>query len=549
MILKRASGVLLHPTSLPGSPGIGTLGDQAFLFADWLERSGQSLWQILPLGPTGYGDSPYASFSTFAGNPLLIDTDSLIAQGFLTEEEAAPPDYISYTGNVDFGSVVYWKIPLLKKAAQNFLSRVQGESAKAYAAFKKEQWFWLDDYALFMSIKEFYDAQAQKEGLFGKLWNNYWPTALALREEKALSDWQKAHKDDIEIQKAVQFFFFYQWKKLKDYANAKGISIIGDIPIFVALDSADVWANQHLFQLNKKALPKAVAGVPPDYFSETGQLWGNPLYDWKAMKAEDYRWWIERIGHSLKMTDYVRIDHFRGFEAYWAVPYGEKTAVNGKWIKGPGADLFNTVQKKLGNAALIAEDLGVITDGVRKLLTDFNFPGMKVLQFAFDMQEAGGKGCTNAFLPHMYNKNCVVYTGTHDNDTTQGWLNNCRDEERRFVSEYLSRCINDVNLQNHQLCSALISAAFFSNAAFAVIPLQDLFSFGSEMRMNTPSTCGGSNWAWRMDDSLLGSAAHADAAGTSDADGYSAAVGTPAGNEKAAWLKRLAQLSGRNIAE
>jgi len=543
MNLERSGGILLHPSSLPGSPGIGTFGKQAFRFVDWLEKAGQTLWQILPLGPTGYGDSPYASFSTFAGNPLLIDTDSLVEQGFLTEAQAAPPDYILCTGNVDFGSVVYWKIPLLKQAAQNFLNVIGKKDATAdlsgaYGEFKKRQRFWLDDYALFMSIKEYYDAQAQKEQLFGKLWNNYWPSALALREEKALADWKKHHAADIEIQKAVQFFFFHQWTTLKAYANAKGISIIGDIPIFVALDSADVWANQHLFQLNKKAVPKAVAGVPPDYFSETGQLWGNPLYDWKAMKAEDYRWWTERIRHSLTLTDYVRIDHFRGFEAYWAVPYGEKTAVNGKWIKGPGADLFNTVQKKLGKTALIAEDLGVITDGVRELLHEFNFPGMKVLQFAFDMQEAGGAGCTNAFLPHMYDKNCVVYTGTHDNDTTQGWLNNCTDEERRFVAEYMGGCINDVHLQNHQLCSALISAAFFSTAAFAVIPLQDLFSFGSEMRMNTPSTCGGSNWAWRMDDALLGAP---EASQTENENG------TRTGNEKAAWFKRLAQLSGRNI--
>ncbi|MGI5172948.1 4-alpha-glucanotransferase [Treponema sp. OMZ 840] len=549
MILKRSSGILLHPTSLPGSPGIGTLGKQAFLFVDWLEKAGQSLWQVLPLGPTGYGDSPYASFSTFAGNPLLIDIDSLVEQGFLSAQEASPPDYIVSAGNVDFGSVVYWKIPLLKKAAHTFLTRSNEKYTKTYTDFKNKQHFWLDDYALFMSIKEYYDAQAQKEGLFGKLWNNYWPKALALREKAALADWQKSHKTDIEIQKAVQFFFFYQWEKLKNYANAKGVSIIGDIPIFVALDSADVWANQHLFQLNKKALPKAVAGVPPDYFSETGQLWGNPLYDWKTLKAENYFWWIERIRHSLTITDYVRIDHFRGFEAYWSVPYGEKTAVNGKWVKGPGADLFNAVQKKLGTTALIAEDLGVITDGVRKLLAEFNFPGMKVLQFAFDIRESEGTGCTNAFLPHMYDKNCVVYTGTHDNDTTQGWLNNCSDEERRFISEYVSGCVNDVHLQNHQLCSALISAAFFSTAAFALIPLQDLFSFGSEMRMNTPSTSGGSNWTWRMDDALLGNKDTALSEKDGQSGEYSQEAGTHIGNEKAAWLKRLSELSGRNIRQ
>jgi len=546
MDMPRSSGILLHPSSLPGSEGIGTLGKEAFRFIDWLESAGQTLWQILPLGPTGYGNSPYASFSTFAGNPLLIDTETLVREGLLEQSEIRPAeksapasadepvqsDEAAHTDRIDFGSLVKEKIPLLQKAAERFLDSLAPNNpaddsqhrAASYAEFKKKHKFWLDDYALFMSIKELYDKKAQEEKLDGRLWNNYWPRSLALREEDGLAQWKRRNKKNIEIQKAVQFFFFDQWMRLKAYANAKGISIIGDIPIFVALDSADVWAHKNLFQLNAHAVPKAVAGVPPDYFSETGQLWGNPLYDWKAMKKDDYAWWAQRIRHSLTLVDYVRIDHFRGFEAYWAVPFGEKTAVNGTWLAGPRSAFFSAIEKKLGKVNLIAEDLGVITDGVRSLLNEFGFPGMKVLQFAFDANEAGGEGCTNPFLPHMYDKNCIVYTGTHDNDTTQGWLNRASEHERAFVSGYLSRAVPGVQLKDEQLCSALISAAFFSVAAFAVIPMQDLFALGSEARMNMPSTSGETNWAWRMDGDFFDS-------------------------EKAQYLKHLSRLSGRNVKE
>lgn len=514
MSLKRSSGILLHPSSLPGTPGIGTIGQQAYRFVDWLSEAGQSLWQILPLGPTGYGDSPYASFSTFAGNPLLIDLEFLHQQGYLSNEELQPPEYIKADGPVDFGSVVWWKMPVLKVAAKHFLAA--GTNAK-FEKFKHDQASWLENYALFMNIKEFYDKKAQDEKLFGKLWNNYWPADLATYQKKAIDDWKKSNAEGIETQKVIQFFFFDQWHNLKNYANSKGISIIGDIPIFVAADSADVWANQHLFQLNKDGTPKCVAGVPPDYFSATGQLWGNPLYNWDAMKKEGYAWWIARIKSMHSLVDYIRIDHFRGFEAYWSIPAGESTAINGKWVKGPDHDLFNAIQKALGDLPILAEDLGVITDDVKKLRDDFNLPGMKVLQFAFDANEAGKEGFTNAFLPHMYPINSLVYTGTHDNDTMQGWIDQASQAEIDIIRDYLGG-----NVERKDMVQELIRVAMMSVAVFAVFPLQDVFSIGKEGRMNTPSTLG-SNWSWRMKDE------HFDHA-------------------KASWLKKYSRLYARNMS-
>lgn len=517
MILSRSSGILLHPTSLPCTSGIGTIGKQAFRFIDWLKEANQTLWQILPIGPTGYGDSPYASFSTFAGNPLLIDLDILCKQGFLTQTDITPPEWISSEGHIDFGSVVYWKIPLLKKAATCFLEKTKTNNPvnSRYNNFKEEQNYWLENYALFMSIKEFYDEQAQKENRFGAMWSNYWPKELATYSKKTVSKWEKSHNIEIETQKAIQFFFFEQWKALKKYANDNGISIIGDIPIFVAPDSADVWANQHLFQLDKSGKSKAVAGVPPDYFCETGQLWGNPLYDWKEMKKDNYSWWIQRIKSMLSIVDYVRIDHFRGFEAYWSVPAGEKTAINGKWIKGPDHDLFNAIKAQLGDIPIIAEDLGVITEKVAALRDDFDLPGMKVLQFAFDLNEKKQGGLVNSFLPHMYKQNCVVYTGTHDNDTLQTWLDELSPEMKDLVKKYTA-----VDNEN-KLCAELIRLAISSTASFAVVPLQDLFNLGKEGRMNTPATTGG-NWQWRMSEN------HFD-------------------SKKASWLKELSCLYGRNL--
>jgi 4-alpha-glucanotransferase len=522
MNIKRTSGILLHPTSLPGTPGIGTIGKQAYRFVDWLVAANQHIWQILPLGPTGYGDSPYASFSTFAGNPLLIDIDLLVQDGYLTKEQAIPPEYIKNSGYVDFGSVVWWKIPLLKLAATQFLENNNNSQRVAYEVFKNDEAMWLDNYAIFMSIKEYYDDKAKKEDKFGAMWSNYWPQDLATRDSKAVSKWHETHVQEAEVQKVIQYFFFTQWKNLKNYANKCGISIVGDIPIFVAADSADVWANQHLFQLDTNGRAKVVAGVPPDYFSATGQLWGNPLYDWDAMKKEGYDWWIKRIKSMTEIVDFVRIDHFRGFEAYWAIPAGEDTAVNGKWIPGPDHDLFNVIKEKLGDIPIIAEDLGLITDGVKALRDDFQLPGMKVLQFAFDINEAGKAGFVNAFLPHMYHQNCVVYTGTHDNETMQGWLDAASPKEREMVREYICGFIPGLTITDDMLVPGLIRAAMFSSADMAVFPLQDIFAIGKEGRMNTPSTTGGINWQWRMNES------HFDM-------------------EKATWLKMLSKYSGRNL--
>ncbi|QTQ13122.1 4-alpha-glucanotransferase [Treponema parvum] len=524
MQLKRASGILLHPTSLPGSPGIGTIGKNAFDFIDWLSEANQTLWQILPSGPTGYGDSPYASFSTFAGNPLLIDLDILVKEGVLDKDQASPPEYIRTNGNVDFGSVVYWKKPLLKTAAVQFLTRADLKTKRNYELFKAENAFWLDTYAVFMSIKEIYDAKAQKEGVANSMWNAYWPEELKKCNADAVEKWQKDYETDCEIQKAIQYFYFSQWNALKKYANGKGISIIGDIPIFVASDSADVWANQKLFRLTPESLPEFVAGVPPDYFSADGQLWGNPLYNWDEMKKDGYSWWIDRIKTVLKQTDYVRIDHFRGFDEYWSVPYGQKTAVHGKWVKGPAYDFFNAVKSALGDIQIIAEDLGIITDSVRKLRDHFCLPGMKILEFAFDKNEAAQGAMTNAFLPHTYDKNCVVYTGTHDNDTVQGWLEKLPLEDKRLIAAYLGFSEGEAQKRcaDGELCRELVRAALASVANWAIIPLQDVYSLGTEARMNMPSTAGGTNWQWRMGEDLLD-------------------------KEKALWLKKCSVLYARNV--
>ena len=511
----RASGILLHPTSLPGKHGIGSMGKSAFKFVDWLEESNQTLWQILPLGPTGYGDSPYASFSTFAGNPLLIDLDILVDDGVLIAKDCITPDYITTQGSIDFGAVTFWKTPLLYKAATNFLSQ---KKSKKFQDFCSEHQWWLEDYATFMSIKVEYDIKAREENVDGKFWNNYWPKDLAARNKKALKKWKETHSQNILLEKIIQFFFFSQWMKLKSYANAKGIKIIGDIPIFVALDSADVWSNQKFFQLKADGTPKFVAGVPPDYFSKTGQLWGNPLYDWKVLRKSKYNWWKKRISATLSMVDIVRIDHFRGFESYWAVPAGDKTAEKGSWIPGPGHHFFTALGKSLGEIPLLAEDLGVITPEVGKLRDDFNYPGMKVLQFAFGDNTPETEPLTNAFLPHLYTNRCIVYTGTHDNTTLRDWLNELAPHELSLVHEYLGG-----NCPDELLVNELIRLAYMSVADYAVFPLQDIFSIGSEGRMNTPSTLGG-NWAWRMSEEHLCS-------------------------KKAEWLKKLSRLYARNYPD
>lgn len=499
MKLLRNSGILLHPVSLPSTPGIGTIGKAAFDFVDWLSASGVGLWQVLPLGPTGYGDSPYQSFSTFALNPLLIDFDDLADRGWALKEDIEVPDYIKYDGNIDYGSVVWWKTAALKNITSK-VEKISPDFKKAFNSFCKQNSFWLDDYASFRSIKSHYDDKG--------MWNKAWPKELRNHEKEAVEKWNSQHKDEIHNTKVTQFFAFTQWNALHEYASAKNVEIIGDIPIFVSPDSADVWANQKYFQLNASGVPKAVAGVPPDYFSPTGQLWGNPLYDWKKLEEDNFSWWVLRVKQMLKLTDYVRIDHFRGFDAYWSVKNGEKTAEKGKWVKGPGIALFNQIKKELGDLPLIAEDLGEITDSVRALRDKTGLPGMKILQFGFDTAERTSGGLKNGFLPHTYkDSNCVAYTGTHDNDTTQGSLNAMNDDCLSLVASYLKgRFVSADEARSMrtsgELCRGLVSLCYSSVADFAIVPLQDLFCFGSDCRMNNPGTST-ANWSWRMKPDLL----------------------------------------------
>lgn len=488
MEFTRASGILLHPTSFPGPHGIGDLGEAAFQFIDFLVEAKQSLWQVLPLGPTGYGDSPYASFSSFAGNPLLINLTKLVEAGDLTADDLAevPPFPVDA---IDFGWVIHWKMPLLERAARNFLANASAERRADFEAFCAQQAGWLDDFALFMAVKEHYDRKAAAEDVFGAMWSNFWDKDIALRRPAALKRWRQEQADAIAVKKVLQYYFFQQWAAVKTYANEHGIRIIGDIPIFVAPDSVDVWANRELFFLDKEGQPTVVAGVPPDYFSASGQLWGNPLYDWKKMTAQGYQWWINRIRATLNLVDIIRIDHFRGFEAYWEVPAGETTAINGRWIKAPGTSLFEVIERELGQLPLLAEDLGVITPEVEALRDHFKFPGMLILQFAFDAGEAGAQPGVNSYLPHNHRRNAVVYTGTHDNNTTLGWYQERTPAEKDLVRRYLARPDDDVVWD-------FIRLALASVARFAIIPFQDALNLGSDARMNTPSVLGG-NWAWR----------------------------------------------------
>jgi 4-alpha-glucanotransferase len=479
---------LLHPTSFPGPHGIGDLGEPAYHFIDYLVEAKQSLWQVLPLGPTGYGDSPYASFSSFAGNPYLINLDKLVEAGDLDPSDLADvPDFP--VDNVDYGWLIDWKVPLLKKAARNFLARASSDRQADFESFCAEQAGWLEDYALFMAVKEHYDQKARDANIFGAMWSNYWDKDIALRQPEAVICWQEKRAEVIAIIKVWQYYFYQQWTALRQYANERDIKIIGDIPIFVAPDSVDVWANRELFLLDEEGQPTVVAGVPPDYFSATGQLWGNPLYNWAAMAEQGYQWWLDRLAATLRQVDIIRIDHFRGFEAYWEVPAGQKTAVKGRWVKAPGRDLFRTIGKALGELPILAEDLGVITREVVALRDHFGFPGMKILQFAFDAKEAGGLNATNSFLPHNHTFRSVVYTGTHDNDTTKGWYRERSAEEKDLIRRYLARPDDDIVWD-------FIRLAMASPACYAIVPLQDVFNLDSDARTNTPSILGG-NWAWR----------------------------------------------------
>ena len=472
-LFPRASGVLLHPTSLPGPYGIGDLGDYAYRFVDWLVAHGQSIWQMLPLGPTSYGDSPYQTLSAFAGNPNLISLDKLVEAGWLTEDDLADTPAFP-TDRVDYGWVIQYHDKKLAQAYKAFHRDATASHKEAFANWAKDSAFWLDDFALFVALKNYYG---------GRPWVE-WPEAEGLSQPAALAAARKTHEEAINEQRFRQWLFFTQWYELKYYANNRGVRLFGDIPIFVAHDSADVWSNRGDYYLDAKGNPEIVAGVPPDYFSPTGQRWGNPLYRWDVMKSRGYKWWIQRLQATLSLVDYVRIDHFRGFEAYWEIPNSEPTAMNGRWVPGPGQDLFKVIQAELGELPIIAEDLGVITEGVEQLRDNFSLPGMKVLQFAWSDP-------SNGFLPHAYTTNCVVYTGTHDNNTTIGWWSSEVDDSvRNFMQQYLDREVYEINW-------TLIRLAISSSAHTAVFPMQDVLNLGSEARMNTPGIESG-NWTWRF---------------------------------------------------
>ncbi len=475
MQFERSAGILLHPTSLPGKFGIGDLGSEAYKFIDFLKEAGQTLWQVFPLGPTGYGDSPYQCFSAFAGNPLLISPEKLKEDGLLSDDDLKSPIQ-SDQKRIDYGQVIDYKKSILKKAYINF----RGNSNSIEEEFKKfceTQKEWLDDFALFMSLKDHHG---------GAVWSS-WEKGLVQRDKKVLADWENKLSDDIQYQKFIQFSFFKQWDSVRNYANEKGIKIIGDMPIFIAYDSSDLWANKELFTVDEEGKLTFVAGVPPDYFSETGQLWGNPLYKWDEMEKDDFLWWRKRFSSLFQLVDIVRIDHFRGFEAYWKIPGGEKTAQKGKWTKAPGEKLFNTLKKHLGELPILAEDLGVITPPVEALRDQFGFPGMKVLQFAF------GTKMETKFLPHNFIPNCLVYTGTHDNDTTRAYF----EKEKEKDGDIFEHAQKYLNYYGNDILSELIRVAYASVANIVIIPMQDILNLGADARMNFPSTTGG-NWSWRF---------------------------------------------------
>jgi 4-alpha-glucanotransferase len=486
MRLERASGILLHPTSLPGRYGIGDLGPEAYRFIDFLAAAGQSFWQIMPLGPTGYGDSPYSSFSAFAGNALLASPDKLLEDGLLTEADLAdvpdlPPERVNY------GDVIEFKRELLGEAYQSF-KRLLASDARLrqdYEGFLGFASVWLEDYALFSALKDEHE---------GKPWNE-WEAGLARREQEALAGVREGLRERIEAHKFYQYAFFKQWLLIKKYANERGVRIIGDMPIFVAHNSADVWSRPELFKLAEDGSPRVVAGVPPDAFSKTGQLWGNPLYDWERMRADNFRWWVERVRETLKLVDVVRVDHFRGFAAAWEVPAGHETAEHGRWVPSPGREIFNALRAELGqDLPIIAEDLGTITPDVHQLRDEFAFPGMRVLQFAF------GGDPHDTHLPHEYVSNAVVYTGTHDNDTVVGWFDE-RSDERAGGDEGLRReralCLKYLGTDGAEINWDFLRAAHTSVAALSIAQLQDVIGLGSEARMNKPASTDG-NWAWRF---------------------------------------------------
>ena len=480
---RRASGILLHPVSLPGRFGIGELGPEALRFIDFLAASSQRIWQVLPLGPTGYGDSPYQCFSAFAGNPLLISLDTLASEGLLAADELARGPRFSDT-EIDYGAVIAFKLPLLEKAYRTFEAGARARQREAFEAFRREQAGWLEEYALFTVVKEAHG---------GGSWTD-WEVDIRSRRPAAIARWRKKHAEALRSREFAQYLFFTQWREVKEACRARGIRVMGDIPIFVAHDSADVWARPELFLLKADGRPESVAGVPPDYFSATGQLWGNPLYRWDRMEASGFQWWIERFRATLATFDLVRVDHFRGFEAFWKVPGDAKTAEHGEWVRGPGASLFEALKGALGELPIVAENLGVITPEVEALRRRFGFPGMAILQFAF-----GGDPQGSTFIPHNFERELVAYTGTHDNDTTVGWWtggvgDSTRSEagvqsERAYALEYLKSDGREIHWD-------FIRALIASVADLTIVPLQDVLGLGSEARMNLPGRPGG-NWRWR----------------------------------------------------
>ena len=467
----RTAGILMPITSLPSPYGVGTLGQCARDFIQFLHRAGQTYWQILPICPTGYGDSPYQSFSSYAGNPYMIDFDDLKKEGLLQEEEYASISWGDNPARVDYSLLYSHKFSILRIAC----SRISGVLSERFQTFCKEQNVWLNDYALYMSIKDYYDGQSWQE----------WPETLQKREKDSLEAIRQELTDEILFWKKVQFLFFYQWDKLKAYAEENNIKIIGDLPIYVSYDSADVWAHPEEFQLDENLCPIEVAGCPPDGFSADGQLWGNPLFNWDYMKETEYQWWVNRIAYQSKIYDVIRIDHFRGLESYWAIPYGDKTARGGKWVKGPGHDFVRAMQECFPDLRLIAEDLGFLTDDVIRLQKDSGWPGMKVLEFAFDSREPSN------YLPHRYIRNCICYSGTHDNETLAQWLAQTSETARAYAAEYLGLT------EQEGYAWGILRSGLASVADTFIAQLQDYLGLGAEARMNTPGTAAG-NWVWRL---------------------------------------------------
>lgn len=478
MRFSRSCGTLLHPTSFPSPYGMGDLGPQANSFIEFLVETGQTIWQVLPLGPTGYGNSPYASYSAFAGNHYLISPDLLKEKGLLKAEELENV-MLPATTAAEYDKSYQLKDQLYQVASNRFYASITEDQKRELSRFKKENAFWLEDYCLFMTCSKTYNREP---------WNT-WSPELAQRNPIAIAAFKDEYQAEFEYQTWLQFEFFKQWYALKDRANRSGIRVMGDIPIFVDHNSADVWANPAFFEVDKQGNRTLVAGVPPDYFSETGQLWGNPQYNWKALEKDNYSWWVERFRQMFELYDSTRVDHFRGFDEYWAVSAGEKTAEQGNWLQGPGAQLFTTLEQELGELPVIAEDLGVMTPGVNELRDQFQFPGMKILQFAFNSDSG------NSYLPHNYSQNCVVYTGTHDNDTTLGWYQSAPKVEKHRVREYTRSDGRDVQWE-------LIRLGMLSVADQAIFPLQDYMNLDTSHRMNTPGTVG-NNWLWRYTPEML----------------------------------------------